>query len=179
MHSPPASNRNQRYSIPYSGLWYFCTMSYCTEGRARWPIPLYNVYSVYCETSIPFHTVLSVSGRPSILSREVKYRLRCGLYLPPLVEIGGRDLGPADSVSRASSWRRRWCREIFCPTRKEIHRTRRSARARSAAATSGGPPPILYLARALGDGVGAVGFFWSHREKHGVNKTGLRSDIYS
>ena len=28
---------------------------------------------------------------------------------------------------------------------------------RSAAATSG--PPILYLARALGDGVGAVGFF--------------------
>ena len=39
-----------------------------------------------------------------------------------------------------------------------------------AAATSG--PPILYLARALGDGVGAVGFFWSRREKHGVTEPG-------
>ena len=45
-----------------------------------------------------------------------------------------------------------------------------------AAATSG--PPILYLARALGDGVGAVGFFVPTREAR-RNKTGLRSDIYS
>ena len=97
-----------------------------------------------------------------------------GLNLPPLVEIGGRDLGPADSVSRASSWRRRRCRGIFCPTRKEIHRTRRSARARSAAATSGGPPPILYLARALGDGVGA-GRFCPHREEVGATKPGCGS----
>ena len=67
-------------------------MSYCTEGRARWPIPLYTVYSVYCETSIPFHTVLSVSGRPSILSREVKYRLQCGPSpserFVPLLRVG-------------------------------------------------------------------------------------------
>ena len=68
-------------------------MSYCTEGRARWPILLYTVYSVYCETSIPFHTVLSVSGRPSILSREVKYRLRCGWHTRAECARGGRGMG--------------------------------------------------------------------------------------
>ena len=33
---------------------------------------------------------------------------------------------------------------------------------------------LLYLARALGDGVGAVGFL-SHREKHGATKPGRDS----
>ena len=32
-----------------------------------------------------------------------------------------------------------------------------------------GATALLYLARALGDGVGAVGFL-SHREKHGVTR---------